>query len=169
VVIQFLIQVLAWVLLGLTLVRLERVTSRLLVVARKGRRRSALRMAFSNPVLNSYFLFTVLMLFLHVELNNRFAAQGRNWLPFLLPIFLTGTLYAPKALTLRWARLVASATLALALLLYSLVGSYYALKTIKKRYYLSSRGHAALLHPESPPPVRAGNARDGRDKTAADP
>jgi hypothetical protein len=149
--IRAVIQVLAWVVLGLTLVRLERVASRLFLVTRRGRGRAALRIAFSNPVLNSYFLFTVLMIVLHVALVNRFAAQGRNWLPFLLPIFLGGILYAPKALTLRRARLITSHTLAVALLLYSVAGSYYAVKGIQKRYYPS---RATLSWRNAPPRVR---------------
>src|SRR5205823_9029846 len=111
-----------WVILALTLVRLEQVGSRLFCVWRRGRKWLALRLALSNPLVNSYFLFTLLMFYLFVRLENRFAAQGRNWLPFLLPIFLVGLVYAPKALTLRRTRVVVSGALTAALLFYCVVG-----------------------------------------------
>jgi len=133
--VMFIIQVGTWLFLGLTLVRLERVGSRLLRVARQGRRRLALRMALSNVPLNSYFLFTLLMIVLYVWYQNRFNAQGRNWLPLLLPIFLTSAVYAPKALTLRTSRVVCCWAVILGLLLYCAVGGYYSLRTVKKRYY----------------------------------
>ena len=81
----------------------RRVASRLVVVARRGRPAAAVRIACSNPVLNSYFLFFAAMLLLrpHRQLLRR---EGRNWLPSLLPIFLTATVYAPSALTLRTSR-----------------------------------------------------------------
>ena len=84
------------------------------------------------------------MFYLHIRLDNRFGAQGRNWFPLLLPIFLAAVVYAPKALTLRRVRSVFSTVIAGALLLYCLVGSYYALHTIQRRYYLSDRERQAL-------------------------
>jgi hypothetical protein len=124
-----------WVVLALTLLRLEQVTSRLFGLWRRGRKWLAIRLALSNPLINSYFVFTVFMFYLFIRLENRFAAQGRNWLPFLMPIFLVGLVYAPKALTLRRTQVVLSTILAVGLLSYCLVGSYYGIRTIQKRFY----------------------------------
>jgi len=41
------------------------------------------------------------LLVLHVRLDNRFGGQGRNWIPFLLPIFYVPLCYAPKAISSR--------------------------------------------------------------------
>jgi len=138
-VIRFVIQTLAWVLLALTLLRLEQVVSRFVRVARAGRARAVWRMMVSDPLVNSYFLFTVFMVYLYVRVENRFGAQGRNWLPLILPIFLVGIRYAPRALSLRWSRVALSRTLLAGLVLYCVLGSYYALPTLKKRYYVPAR------------------------------
>jgi hypothetical protein len=133
--VQYAILYAGWMVLGLALWRLEQVASRLVRLFGRGRRWTAVRLAVSNPVINSYFLFTVLMFYLFNRLENRFAAQGRNWLPFLLPIFLVGLVYAPKALTLRRSRAALSFTLTAGLLLYCVVGSYYSIRTLKQRFY----------------------------------
>ncbi len=135
-VIQFVIQMFAWLYLALTLLRLEQVASRLLQLVRRGRGRSAWQIAVSDPLTNSYFLFTLFMLYLYIRVDNRFGAQGRNWLPLLLPIFLVGIRYAPKALSLRGSRKLLSGIVMAGLLFYAVVGSYYSLHTLKKRYYV---------------------------------
>lgn len=137
--IRFVIQCFSWVILALTLLRIEQVASRLARLTWAGRPRLAVQLACSDPILNAYFLFTVMMFVLHIRLANRFGAQGRNWFPLLLPIFLTAIVYAPKALTLRGVQRAVSALTAAALLTYCLLGSYYGLRTIQKRYYLSPR------------------------------
>jgi hypothetical protein len=134
VVIRWMIQAATWILLALTLVRLEQVTSRLIRLIRRGRTFAAVRIALSNPLINSYFLFTTIMFVLYIHTENRFGAQGRQWWPLLLPIFLTGIVYAPKALTLRRARVILSTSLLMALLCYCAVGSIFALRTIERRY-----------------------------------
>jgi 4-amino-4-deoxy-L-arabinose transferase-like glycosyltransferase len=123
--------------LGLVLVRVGQVVGRLIRVARKGRTRRAVQILFTNVPLNSFFAFTALMFALYIRTDNRFAAQGRNWLPFMLPIFWTGLAYAPRVF--RWTalrsviRVGAGVTLALA----ATVGSAWALKTVAQRYYYS--------------------------------
>ncbi len=141
----FALQASSWLFLGLTLLRLEQVASRLLKVARRGRVRYALRVACSNPLINSYFLFTVFMVWLYIRLDNRFGAQGRNWWPLLLPIFLTGLTYAPRALSLRRSSFLFSKAAGGLLLVFCILGSNYSLKTIKKRYYLPGQVRMALL------------------------
>lgn len=120
--------------LALTFWRLEQVGSRLGKLALK-KPGVAWRLAVSNPLLNSYFLLTLFMFYLYIRMDNGFGAQGRNWLPVILPIFLTGIVYAPKALTLRASRAALPVATIGGLLLYCTLGGYYALRTIDKRYY----------------------------------
>jgi hypothetical protein len=150
--VQFIIQAFAWVILGLTLWRLEQVGSRLVRLNGRGRRGLAVRLAFSDPLLNGYFLFTAFMFFIYIRIDNRFGAQGRNWWPLLLPIFLAAITYAPKALMLRKSRLALSGVVTSGLVLYGAVGSYYALPSIEQRYYgpeRSAPGVLGLLSPGS--------------------
>jgi hypothetical protein len=117
-------------------VRLEQVLSRLWRLARLGRARLAGRIAAANVPINSFFLFTIVMIVLYVVTGNGFLAQGRHWFPMLLPIFLTSVVYAPKALSLPPLRRALSAALLAGLALYCAVGSYYAWRTVQRRYYL---------------------------------
>jgi hypothetical protein len=139
--VKFTIQAGTLLVLILTLTRLEKVLSRLVVLARRGRRRQALRLALSNPVLNSYFLFTLLMILLRVFTDvlgePTSGTQGRYWLPFLLPMVVCAMVYAPQALTLRRSRQIVSAALGGGLLLYAVVGNYYAQRTLRERFYLT--------------------------------
>ncbi len=139
-VIMLLVQAISYVVILLTLWRLEQVGSRLIAVWRRGRRGLAISMAFSNPVVNSYFLFTMFMFAMYIRTNNHFGAQGRNWLPFMLPIFLTSLVYAPKALTLRPTRILAGRVLTTGLATFTVLGALYGPRTIVHRYY--GRGHA---------------------------
>jgi hypothetical protein len=133
--VHFILQVTAWLVLGLTLLRLAQVASRLFSLWRRGRRQAVWRIALSNVPVNSYFLFTVLMFALYIRLDNRFAAQGRNWFPFLLPIFLTAFVYAPRALAWRGVGITLGSLGLMGLLLYDGIGGYYSLRTIEHRYY----------------------------------
>ena len=87
------------VTLILTITGLTRTARRLIALARQKRIGSAIRLALGNPVVNSLFAFTVVITAVFVHTENRFAAQGRNWLPMILPIFLVGISYAPRALS----------------------------------------------------------------------
>jgi 4-amino-4-deoxy-L-arabinose transferase-like glycosyltransferase len=142
-VIQFLIQGTAWLFLALTLLRLEQITSRMVRLLKNGRGNWACRMIVSNPLINSYFLFTILMFYIYIRVGNRFGAQGRNWLPMLLPIFLVGIRYAPKALTFRRSSVTLGRVAFAGLLLYGMIGSYYSIPTLKKRFYVPN--HPVLL------------------------
>jgi hypothetical protein len=134
-VIMLLVQPVSYCVILLTLWRLEQVASRLIRLWRRGRRGTAIAVACSNPVVNSYFLFTVFMFAMYIRTDNHFGAQGRNWLPFMLPIFLTSLAYAPKALTLRSTRAVAAGTLTAGLVLFTALGALYGPRTIAHRYY----------------------------------
>jgi 4-amino-4-deoxy-L-arabinose transferase-like glycosyltransferase len=133
------------VFLVLTLVRGQQVAGVLLRLARRGHWRLAWRVTFSNPLLNSYFLFTALMFVLYVRLENAFGGQGRNWLPFLLPFVLTGLVYVPKVFRTRRRRALCTATVLAALLAFDGFGSYYALASIARRYYPSYYGKPVQL------------------------
>ncbi len=136
VALRFLVMAGTWLILGLTLVQLEKISSRLVRAATRGHWKAATRALVSNPVMNMYFLFFGLMLYAYVRMDNRFGAQGRNWIPVMFPIMLTAIRFAPRALTLRKTQTIASTILAGALIAYVSVGSVYGLRAIKKRYYL---------------------------------
>jgi hypothetical protein len=123
------------ILLGLGLMRLGSIVRRLVAVARLRSRHAALSMAFSNPLINAYFLFTALMLALYVYTSNSFTAQGRDWFPFTGAAFLAATDYLPRVFSRRRTRLFLSAVLMSALGLYCIAGAYYAIETIRARYY----------------------------------
>jgi len=120
---------------ALTLIRLEQVVGRLISVARRGRRKRALCIAFSNPLMNAYFLFTVMMFGLFMVARSSFAPQGRNWFPFILAIFMVGPDYASKALSQKFTRRGLRVVVLGGLALYCVVGSYYAIRSIDIRYY----------------------------------
>jgi 4-amino-4-deoxy-L-arabinose transferase-like glycosyltransferase len=124
-----------FLILVLMLIGLVSTSRRLISIARRGRRRWALRIAFGNPFLNSYLIFTVLMFGLWAVTNSTFGPQGRNWLPYLLPAFLVGILYAPKVLRHRPRIRAFSGIVVASLVLYCAVGGYYSIKTIQQRYY----------------------------------
>jgi hypothetical protein len=123
------------IVFGLALVRLERIITRLIVVARRGRPRRALSIAFSKPLMNSYFLFTAGLFLLYMLVRNQFSPQGRDWFPFIMPIFLVGIDYAPKALTHRRTRRAFSIFIMAGLALYCLVGGYCSIQSVIHRFY----------------------------------
>jgi hypothetical protein len=122
-------------MLVLTLARMKQVVSKLFGLWVRGRGRPAWRVAVSNPVINSLWLFSVFMFCLRIRLDNRFGAQGRNWLPFIMPIFLVSIHYAPKVLTKQRNRKLLSCGVLISLACYSLVGNYCAVQSIQQRYY----------------------------------
>lgn len=143
-IVRFIVQAGAWVLLALTLVRLEQVSARLITVARGGHFRRSLQMACGHVPVNSYFLFTGFMFGLYIQSNNRFGAQGRNWIPFMLPIFWTGLLYAPRALTMPLLRRALQCAVAAVLVFYATVGNYFGLQSLEHHFYYSATELAEL-------------------------
>lgn len=129
------LRLVTWLVLALGLTRLIQVTCRLSCVARNGRTGLALRMAMANVPMNSFLLFTLMMILLHVITNNFFRAQGRNWFPMLMPMFMLGLVHAPKALPRGPTRRHLAIALAAGLALYCLVAGHYAVGTIERRYY----------------------------------
>jgi hypothetical protein len=131
------------------------VGARLVRLVRHDRAASAMRVALGNPVANGLFLFTALLFALFMRTDNRFFAQGRNWLPVMLPVCLVGIVYAARAWTWRPLVWLYSATTLLGLLCYDAVGGYYALKTIHGRFYLPFQSAPTRATPLSPEPVDA--------------
>jgi 4-amino-4-deoxy-L-arabinose transferase-like glycosyltransferase len=123
------------IVLALVLFRLENVVTRLILLARRGRWRRALFIAFSNPLVNAYFLFTVGLTCLFLVVRTAFIPQGRNWIPFILAIFMMGTEYGARAVSHRRTQAVFSALVTAGLVLYCLLGSYYAIQSLRVRYY----------------------------------
>jgi hypothetical protein len=115
--------------------RLVQVGARLIRLAWRKRLRQSLRITFSNPLLTSYFLFSIFMVMLYALSDNSFFAQGRHWFPYTLSGFVMTLHYAPRVLTRLWVRRVVSNLLIAGLLIYCAVGAYYSLKTITDRYY----------------------------------
>jgi len=137
--VRYLVQALTLVVLAMTLFRIENVATRLVLLARRGRWRWALRILFSNPLVNGLFAFTAFMFVFYVYTHDSFYAQGRNWLPFVLPIFLVATGYAPRALTHPAVQRGVGTLLLLLLVGYSAVAAWYAIPTLRARYYDNGR------------------------------
>ncbi len=137
--IRFLVQAATWGILALTLVRLEQVAARLVQVARRGHARRACQIAFSNVPVNSYFVFTVFMVALFIRTDNRFIAQGRNWIPFVLPTFWVALVYAPRTVASPAVRGLLRTGVLVGLCFYATVGSLYSIEAIKQRFYFSRK------------------------------
>ena len=95
--------------------------------------------------MNAHFAFTGLMFGLFAVVRDSYGPQGRNWFPFILPILLIATDYAPKALAERAATRLLSMALIAGLVLYCLVSVYYSAPSIVNRYYVDSPVPARLL------------------------
>jgi hypothetical protein len=76
------------------------------------------------------------MIVLYIASANFFAEQGRNWLPFLLPLFLVPLRYAGRTLPLARARRIVARSLAIGLAAYCIGGSFFAVQAIRDRYYV---------------------------------
>jgi hypothetical protein len=148
----------SWIFLALTLLRLENVTGRILAVGKKAGWVAALRLLFSNPIINSYFLFTGFMVLIYVRTDNAIGAQGRQWFPFLMPVILTALTYAPRGLTSRINQRLLAKAVAAGLALYVMAGSYYALRSVRERYYGSQESAPAQHAIQSTPPSAQGHA-----------
>lgn len=130
-----LVSLLSLLVLVLIFFRLEQVVTRLVVLAKSGRWRTALRLTFSNPLIISHQLFSVFMVLLYALTDNTFYAQGRHWFPYTLSGLLITTQFAPRALTHRKVQRAVSILLLSGLLVYCAVGAYFSLKAITTRYY----------------------------------
>lgn len=132
---NYLIRIATLSVLALTLVRLAQITARLMLLIRQGKQRLAAQIACADPVVNSYFLFTVFMFSFYIYSANSFNAQGRNWLPYMLATFLVAVRYAPSAIPWPTVRKAVAGVLLGGLVSYCLIGSYFAIPSLTNRYY----------------------------------
>jgi hypothetical protein len=121
-------------LLACTVVRLAQVAYRLARIARRGRWRRALRMAFSNPVAVAYlllagFLFTV---------EGYPGVQGRYYFPLLPGVFWVALKYAPRALPGKFGPALFRIQV-VGLVAYTVAGAVFAFPTLTARYYAHGR------------------------------
>jgi 4-amino-4-deoxy-L-arabinose transferase-like glycosyltransferase len=133
-IIRFVIAFITVALFGLTILRVEQIATRLARIVRRGHWRTGLAIVFSNPLVNAYFVFTVIM-FVLFALYRDFVGQGRNWFPFILPIFLVGIDFAPKALSSRKTQAMLSRLITAGLVVYCIVGGFYAIRSVSERFY----------------------------------
>jgi hypothetical protein len=121
-------------LLACTLVRLGRLAYRLARVARRGRLRAALRIAFSNPVAISYFLLAAFLF----TVEGYPGVQGRYYFPLLPAVFWVALKYAPRALPGKFGPALFRMQVA-GLVVYTLAGAIFAFPTLAARYYAHGR------------------------------
>ncbi len=152
--------VLTVLLVVLAVYRLCSNARRLWRLRRAGRGHRALQILGADPATGTYLLFVLFMLSFYVFTDDSFFAQGRNWIPVILPVFGLGILLGPRALPRRLAPVVSVALLA-GLLLYSAVASHYAITTLKERYYGNGRVLVAATLPGNS--VSAGDIEQGID------
>lgn len=126
-----------FVVVGLALWWLVRNALRLATLARRGRVRRALEIAFSNPPVNAYLLFTAIMIVSGSD-------QGRYWFPYLVVVFLVAAHYAPGVLPRPGLRLAARRSVLGGLVAFTIVGSVLALPSIGDRYYAHGRTLAGV-------------------------
>ena len=128
-----LIALLTVVVSALVIYRVARTSLALFIAGTKHHARAGLRIATSDPVLNSYLFFIVIMFAMYVATNNAFGISGRHWYPFIFPAFLCFVWYAPRALNRKHQ--VLSTIFACALLAYSVIAATFAGLDVAHRYY----------------------------------
>jgi 4-amino-4-deoxy-L-arabinose transferase-like glycosyltransferase len=121
-------------LLACTLVRIAQVAYRLVRVARRGRVRRALRMAFSNPVAMSYFLLAAFLF----TVEGYPGIQGRYYFPLLPAVFWVALRYAPRALPGKFGPALFRMQV-VGLVAYTVAGAIFAFPTLTARYYANGR------------------------------
>jgi dolichyl-phosphate-mannose-protein mannosyltransferase len=134
-VVKVMLKGVTWLVLVLGLTSAWKVTRLLIRVVRHGRPGVAAGLFLANVPLNSFFLFTLMMIAVHALTHNFFNAQGRNWFPMLTPMFMLGLVQAPKALAPGPGRKRLAFALAAGLVCYCLIAGHYALTTVEQRYY----------------------------------
>jgi len=130
----FLIAGISIALLACTLVRLTQVAFRLVRVARRGRLRRALRIAFSNPVAMSFFLLAAFLF----SVEGYPGIQGRYYFPLLPAVFWVALMYAPRALPGKFGPALFRIQ-AVGLVAYTIAGAVFAFPTLAARYYAHGR------------------------------
>lgn len=129
------LSVLTLLVLALVVGRVLDVFARLLTLVQRRRCRKALALLFSNPLLTSYFLFSIFMVLLYALTDNAFFAQGRHWFAYTLAGFLMTLEYAPRVFRRRKTQRMLTTVLLIGMLFYCGVAGYFSFKTITDRYY----------------------------------
>jgi hypothetical protein len=133
------IEIITKIVLVLSLGSLARVTASLFRISRKKRFNQAFYLACSNPVLNTYFLFVIVMFLFNIFVYHSFYGQGRHWWPVILPIVLGSASFAPRFFPSHYLRKRIFWFVIIVWLCYSLLASYFAPGCIKKRYYCQNK------------------------------
>lgn len=129
------IQILNVTVIALTLVWLSRDGFRLARLSRRGRPLRALSLVLSSVPMNAYLVFIAFMISFYALTENSWRMSARLWLPLIVPAFLLGFWYAPRALGHgRW-RAGARRLIFCCLALYSTMGSFFATAAVQQRYY----------------------------------
>jgi len=147
-----------WTVLALSLISGFRMFLRLRRVFQAGRRRHAVSLGVSDPLLSALVLYTAFYLVLWMVTFNGMDAQGRNWYPCVLPVFWVGAIYAPKAFRSPALRTVISTGLLVVLLLYSLVLVPFGERAVRRRFYGNASGFLPVS-PTLPSRVTLGGSR----------
>jgi len=140
---QMIIELVTRIILFLTLASIGKIIVSLWRIMRRGRFACACYIACSNPVINSYFLFVLFMFLFNVIVYPSFQGQGRHWFPLILPILLAAASFAPRIFPSRAIRRQMFLLIVGGWLFYSLIGNYFALGCIEKRYY--ARDNKAVI------------------------
>jgi len=129
------INTLTLIVLSLSLASLVKITLTALRLLKTRHRRSAFYLACSNPLMSSYFFFMLVIFPLNIIFYPTYTGQGRHWFPLILPIVLEAACFAPRIFARKTIRQLVFWFVVTAWLSYSLLGSYYAISCVHKRYY----------------------------------
>jgi hypothetical protein len=140
---NFIIRIVIWLLTRIIilfiLLSLVKVLISLFRLAKKARLLKAAVIAFSNPLINSYLLYDLIIFACMVLAYPSTLWQGRHWFALMFPLVLTTACFAPRFFRSRKARDWYFYIVVTAWVIYSLVGSIYAVDCIQKRYYVPAR------------------------------
>lgn len=118
-----------------TLITLFRIFLTIIKLIRKKHVWLALCLIASNPLANSYFLFIIIISTVYIIFFPSFRGQGRHWFPLILPIFLNAAIFAPRVIPSVRLRKIIFFSISIGWLAYSIIGNYFALNCIHKKYY----------------------------------
>lgn len=133
-VIETVIGSLSCVVLLSFLARQWRVCRRIVRVALRRSAARALELACGDVVLNTYVLWTALLIVVCAASRGTWTLQGRYWLPVLAPMMVILVGRAPRALPI-YIRSRAATLAACAMLGYSVASAPFALTAAYARYY----------------------------------
>jgi hypothetical protein len=130
-----LIGLLSQVVAVMIAVRAILVWGRLVTVARRYSPYAAAKLLASDVLLNSYFLFGLVIFAVLISTGGQLGTQGRYWLPFILPATLCATVYAPQVFRRRRARRLPVTAFGTGLLAYSVVATFAGFAGLEARFY----------------------------------